>query len=173
MGFGLSVIDLDMPFFLSEILMGVVCAVVTAYCIGKFQDMPEGLLGARLLPAALYGASVGLCLFMVWWSFDPTAGFPVIGMIAGFCTGIPICVSFGLAGGESRRIGTTELANFGISLGLGVIIALFLFLEEGDFYLMPGVVGALGLLPTLMGGRLNLADIMQHLPQSRYSNNWD
>lgn len=168
MGYGLSVLEFELPFFLEEIGLGVICAVATAYCIGKFQDMPEGLLLARLGPAALYGASVGLCLFMVWYSFDPSAGFPVIGMIAGFCTGVPICVSFGLAGGESRPVGRIELMNFGVSMGVGVLMGLWVCMDDGDFYMLPGVMGALGLIPTIMGGRVNLAELMEYFPQSRY-----
>ena len=39
---------------------------------------------------------------------------------------------------------------------------MFLLLEDGDFYLVPGIGGALALLPTLFGGRINLAEVLEY-----------
>ena len=158
-GFGFSVLDFELPFFLEEIALGVICAVGAAFCIGKFQDMPDGLLYTRLGPAGALGGVVGLCLFGIWWSFDPSAGFPVIGAIAGFCSSIPICVSFGLAGGESRPLGGPELMNVVVSLGVGFLIGLWFCFEVGETDYVPGAMGILGLIPTFFGARVNLVDI--------------
>lgn len=159
LGMGLSFLSFELPFFLEELGLGALCALGAAYSLGKMLEMPDGLLGPRLLPATLFGACVGLCLFGVWWSFDPSAGFPVIGMIAGFCSSIPICVSFGLTGGESRPIGRLEFINVGVSLALGILMAFLFAVEEFDLDFVPGIARILGLIPTLLGARINLIDI--------------
>jgi hypothetical protein len=161
-GFGFSVMEFGLPFFLEEILLGTVCATATAFCLGKFQEMPEGLLFQRLYPAAAYGALVGFCLYAIWWTFDPSAGFVVIGVIAGFCSGLPIAVSFGLAGGESRPLGSLEFTNVVVSVALGALIGVFLGLEVEEFSVVPGAAGILGLVPTMFGGRINLYEIFEH-----------
>ena len=161
-GFGFSMLEFELPFFLEEVLLGTVCATATAFCLGKFKEMPEGLLMQRLLPAAAYGALVGCCLYAIWWTFDPSAGLIVVGAIAGFCSGLPIAVSFGLAGGESRPLGSLEFLNVVASIGLGVLLGFLLGLEFEDFYVVPGAAGILGLVPTMFGGRINLYEILQH-----------
>ena len=50
-GYGIEFFELEMPFFLEEILLGLICAVGTAFCICKFQEIPEGLMSSRLGPA--------------------------------------------------------------------------------------------------------------------------
>ena len=161
-GYGIEFFELEMPFFLEEILLGLICASGTAFCICKFQDIPEGLILARLIPAAAYGTLVGLCLFCIWWSFDPSAGFTVVGGIAGFCSGIPVAVSFGLMGGESRPLGQLEFLNVIISLGLGMIMAVFIVFDDGDLYGATGVCGLLALVPTVIGGRINLSEMLAY-----------
>ena len=172
LGFGISLLETELPFFLEEVIIGVLCAVAAAFCIGKFQEMPEGLLYARLGPAAGFGALVGMCLFAIWWSFDPSAGLPVIGGIAGLCAGIPVAVSFGLAGGESRPLGQLEFLNVLMSMGIGFGIGILCCLEYGDFYWVPGIAGILALAPTFLGGRINLNELLAMLPSSRYDNDW-
>lgn len=161
-GFGFSLVEGELPFFLEELLLGTACATTTAFCLGKFKDMPEGLLFKRLYPAAAYGALVGCCLYLIWWTFDPSAGLIWVGVIAGFCSGLPIAVSFGLAGGESRPLGMLEFGNVVVSLGLGFLIGVFFGFEDGDYYFIPGFAGLLGLIPTMFGGRINLWEMMQH-----------
>jgi hypothetical protein len=161
-GFGFSMLEFELPFFLEELILGTLCATATAFCLGKFKEMPEGLLFKRLYPAAAYGALVGCCLYGIWWTFDPSAGLVWVGVIVGFCSGLPIGVSFGLAGGESRPLGLLEFGNVIISLGLGLILGLFIAFDDGDFYYVPGLAGLLGLIPTMFGGRINLWEIIQH-----------
>ena len=168
LGYGIEFTELEMPFFLEELLLGIICATFTAFCLGKFLDMPDGLIFRRLGPAAGYGALVGICLFSIWWSFDPSAGFTVIGAIAGFCSGLPIIVSYGLAGGESRVLGTLEFLNVVGSLVFGLVAGVFLSFEEGEFYIVPGIMGMIGLIPTLLGGRINVMEMLEYLPSSRY-----
>ena len=172
LGLGLEFSQLEMPFFFEEILLGLICAVSTAYSLGKIQEMPEGLLMKRLGPAAGFGTLVGLCLFGIWWSFDPPVGFVAIGAVAGFCSGIPIAVSFGLTGGQSRPLGRLEFGNVLLSMGLGFVIACFVGLGDEydpgfDFYIVPGISGTLALVPTLFGGRISLAELMAHLDSFR------
>jgi hypothetical protein len=163
LGYGISLLETELPFFLAEVLLGVICATGAAFALAKFQDMPEGLMAKRLGPAAGFGALVGLCLFAIWWTFDPQAGFPVIGGIAGLCSGVPIAVSFGLLGGESRPLGTLEYMNVLMSLGGGALFAIFIAFEDADFYIVPGIAGIIGLLPTLFGGRINMVEVAAQL----------
>lgn len=168
LGLVLELTQIEMPFFLEEILLGTLCCVGTAYGLGKIQEMPDGLLFPRLGPAAGFGALVGLCLYGIWYSFDPPVGFVAIGVIAGICCGIPVAVSFGLMGGQSRPLGLMEFGNVLISMAMGFGIACFIAMGDEydpgfDFYLVPGVAGILALLPTLFGGRINLKELMEHL----------
>lgn len=166
LGLGWEHLPMELPFFLEELLLGIICATATAYVIGKFQDMPHWRLFPRLWPAALFGAVVGTCLYAIWWSFDPAVGGLGIGMWAGFCAGLPVVVSFGLAGGESRPLGKLEFTNFAVSLGVGALFALFIVVED-DPSLFPGFVGVCGLLPTLAGNRVNLWEMMEHFSSER------
>lgn len=163
LGYGISILEMEMPFLLEEVLLGALCASVTAWCLSKFQELPEGLAAGRIVPATAYGALVGLCLYAIWWTFDPSAGFVVIGAIAGFCSGLPVAVSYGLGGGENRALGSLEFMNVFISIGVGLALGVFLSFELEEFYLIPGVAGLLGLIPTALGGRLNLNQILQHM----------
>ena len=160
LGLAVQISELELPFFLEELGLGVLCSVVTAYAVGKLKEIPEGLLFPRLLPAAAFGALVGLCLFGVWWAFDPSAGFVVIGAIAGFCSGIPVAVSFGLLGGEGRNLSWLEFANVGAGALLGFVIGAF-FLE--DFDLGVGFAGVGGLIPCLTGGRIQALALLMAL----------
>lgn len=168
LGLGLELTDPDLPFFLEEVLLGTICATVTAFSLGKIQELPEGVIFGRLGPAASYGALVGLCLFAIWWTFDPSAGFIAIGAIAGICSGIPVAVSFGLMGGQSRPLGTLEFGNVLISMAGGFGIGMLVVLGseyDMDFSIIPGIGGILALVPTLFGGRINLKDMAEMLPQ--------
>ena len=163
LGFALEYLELEIPFFFEELALGLICALAAAFNLGKFQEMPEGLLSKRLGPAALFGALVGVCLYAIWWTFDPSSGLLVVGMIAGFCAGLPIVVSFGLAGGESRPLGQLEFLNVGASMALGLAIGLFIGVESEDLYIMPGMAGIFGLIPTLLGGRINLYELFSEI----------
>ena len=145
-GLGLSIqlLEVGVPFFLEEIGLGVLCSVVTTYAVGKLKEIPEGLLIPRLIPAALFGMLIGLYLYAIWWCFDPSAGFVVIGAIAGFCSGLPVAVSFGLLGGESRTLGLMEFANI---LSGAVLGFLFAVCATEDFYMGVGFAGVGGAYP--------------------------
>lgn len=162
LGFTWDRIPMDLPFALEQITLGTICATGTAFLIGKFQDMPHWKLNKRLWPAAMFGAIVGLCLYAVWWSFDPAVGGLGIGLCAGFCAGLPVVISFGLAGGESRPMGKLEFLNLGVSLLMGVVVA-FIFVLEDDPANFPGVLGLCGLLPTLAGNRINLVEVVAYI----------
>ena len=155
LGFAITHFEIEMPFFLEEILLGSFCAVATAFCLAKMIDLPEGLIGQRLLPAAGFGSLVGVCLYAIWWSFDPSFGMVTVGAIAGFCSGAPITVSFGLHGGKSAPLGMLEFGNVIGGIMVGMMVAIWICLEDGDFYLVPGITGFCGLLPTTAGGRMN------------------
>jgi hypothetical protein len=163
LGLGIEITNLEMPFFLEEILLGVLCSSGVAYALGKIQEMPDGLLFPRLGPAAAYGALVGLCLFAIWYTFDPSVGFVGIGAIAGVCCGLPVAVSFGLMGGQSRPLGALEFGNVLLSMAIGAGLAIVVALDGEDFYIVPGFAGILALIPTLLGGRINLKEILEHL----------
>ena len=163
MGFGFSFLEFELPFFLEELMLGTICAGATAYCLGKFLDMPDGLIYKRVGPAAGFGALVGLLLFGVWYGFDPSMGFPAIGGFAGFCAGLPVAASFGLFGGESRPIGFFEVTNVGFSavIGMGIAFWFALEAEEFDFYFIFGLGSLFGLLPTMLGSRIHLGEFLQ------------
>lgn len=163
MGLAIEITNLEMSFFLEEIMLGVLCSLGVAYALGKIQEMPDGLLFPRLGPAAAYGALIGLCLFGIWYTFDPSVGFVAIGAIAGVCCGLPVAVSFGLMGGQSRPLGALEFGNVLLSMAIGAGLAIFVALDGGDFYIVPGFAGILALIPTLLGGRINLKEILEHL----------
>ena len=163
LGLAIELTNLEMPFFLEEILLGVICSLGVAFALGKIQEMPDGLLFPRLGPAAAYGALIGLCLFGIWYTFDPSVGFIAIGAIAGVCCGLPVAVSFGLMGGQSRPLGLLEFGNVLLSLAMGAGFGIFVAMDSGDFYLVPGFAGILALIPTLLGGRINLKEILEHL----------
>lgn len=152
--------DLDLPFLLEELVLGVLCSTICAVLLGMYRGMMSHQIFHRALPAALLGAFVGACLYGFWWSFDPPLGGLGVGLVAGFCAGLPVIVSFGLAGGESRPLGTTEFSNLLLSLVLGAVIGLGFASEVEEWSLLPGFIGAGGLLPTLLGGRISLWDIL-------------
>jgi hypothetical protein len=162
LGLGWDHIPMDLPFFLEEVLLGLTCSTATAFLIGKFQDMPSWQLYPRLWPAALFGAAVGICLYGIWWTLDPSVGGLGIGLFAGFFGGVPVVVSFGLLGGESRPMGQLEFYNMVVSLGVGFLLGLMLLAEDADITSMPAVLGIAGLFPALAGNRINIWDVMRH-----------
>lgn len=162
MGYFISRYEIEMPFFLEEVLLGTICAVITAFCLAKLLELPEGLVVPRLLPAGGFGALVGVCLYAIWWSLDPPVGLTAVGAIAGVCAAVPITVSFGLFGGESAPLGMLEFGNVLGGLVVGFFVAIWFGLEIGDIYWIPGIMGICGLLPTFAGGRLNPATGSMH-----------
>lgn len=158
MGFGVEFAELELPFFLEEIALGLICSVAATFCIGKIRDIPDGLIFARLGPAAWFGFLVGLCLYLIWWSFDPPGGFVIIGVIGGLCASLPIAVSFGMMDGESHPFGMAETLNVGAG---AVILGILAFVVTEDFYPAVGFAGLGGLVPSLLGGRVDTLAVLQ------------
>ncbi len=169
LGLAWDLSDLDLPFFLEEVSLGIVCAVASAFLLGKFDDMPPHLLRRRLLPAGVFGAIVGLCLFCIWWAFDPPAGSLAIGAFAGFLAGLPIVVSFGLLGGESRPLGLLEFLNMAVGLLVGGGLGLWIALDQEDSSFFFGFLGLIGLIPAMVGGRVNLWEVLSSDNGSSFS----
>lgn len=163
MGLGFQFLTIDLPFFVAELLLGAMCAGVTAYLVGKFTDMPDGLIFPRVLPAVGFGAVVGVALFCIWWAFDPAGGYVYIGSVAGFCAGVPIVVSYGLLGGESRPLGLLEFSNLIVGFLVGAGLGFFIALEDGGMEALSGLTGIFALIPTLFGGRINMYRIMAEI----------
>lgn len=172
LGLGWDLSELDLPFFLEEISLGVLCAVTAAYLLGKFQDMPTHQITRRLLPAGAFGAIVGFCLFCIWWAFDPSAGALAIGAFAGFLSGLPIVVSFGLFGGESRPMGGLEFLNMAVGLLVGAGLGLWISLDQDDSSLFMGLLGLVGLIPALAGGRVNMWEVLSYFSEDNSSSRW-
>ena len=66
-------------------------------------------------------------------------------------------------GGQSRPLGALEFWNVLLSLAMGAGFGILVAMDSGDFYLVPGFAGILALIPTLLGGRINLKEILEHL----------
>lgn len=158
LGAAFGVLEMELPFVLDELLLGVLSAVGIAYVVGKHQGMEERNLLPRLFSAAWFGGLVGTCLFGIWWSFDPPGGWMVIGACAGFFSGLPIIISFGLSGGESKNLGKWEFFNVFSSIVIGAAIGALLCAEDGEYFAVPGYAGAAGLLPAVFAGKFSIGE---------------
>lgn len=157
LGLLLQLLDPDLPFSLVEAGLGALCATITAFAISTFVETPDWQRFQRIVPATGFGALVGIALFSIWDIFDLPGGYIAIGSLAGFFAGLPIAVSFGLLGGESRPVGKVEYFHLLIGFVVGCMVGLAFFDGDGDYEYL-GVGGAFALLPALFGGRVNLWD---------------
>lgn len=170
LGFGLEFMELELPFVVAEILLGSVCAVFTAFVVAMFVEMPDWKRYQRMVPAIGFGGLVGFALFSIWYVFDPPYGFVAIGAIAGICSGFPVAVSFGLLGGECRPLGLLEFSNLLIGFLVGAGLGIFA-VEDFGIEACLGTAGLTALIPTFVGGRINLWEIIREINEVLES--WD
>lgn len=159
-GVGFEFMEVELPFVLTEIILGSACAVFTAFMVALFVEMPDWKRYRRMISAVGFGALVGLALYCIWYAFDPPYGFMAIGAIAGVCSGFPVVVSFGLLGGECRPLGLLEFSNVLGGFLLGACFG-FVLLEEVSLEAWIGAAGITALIPTFFGGRINLWEILR------------
>jgi hypothetical protein len=171
LGLLLQALQPNLPFGPLVLMLGVLVAVVTAFTLGKIQELPPGLLAPRVLPSLAFGLMVGAYVWAFWWSFEPSDGWLAVGATAGFFAGSPIAFSFGLAGGKSRPLGRIEWLNFLINFGVAAAFGLLLGID--DFYIAPGITGGLGLIASLLAGRVNLWHVVSALNELRNQNSDD
>lgn len=160
-GYALEFTPLVTHLFVDEVLCGGVAGFVSALVANQATQLaPEQRPYKWALSVALYGCVMGFLLAVVWYCFDFTGSLMMLGALSGVLSGIPAASAYGFLGGEPRCLGTAEAGNLIACLFLGGCIALFIGLDDGDFYTGAGLGAAVALFPALLGGRVNPWDHM-------------